>query len=285
MSLTNPDKLITVEGLDHFKQKLDTVLTGKQDVIDAERMAAWDEAGGIIDTQYEYVDLGLASGTLWATVNLGASSPTDFGDFYMIGKGSRQYNSGDTEYSGTADPLPLSLDAAAQVWGEGWHIPTQDQITELVLGTTYRWVTNYQESGVNGALFTGNNGKSIFVPAAGDWLLGNHENTGTKVYIWGSTPFSSMATYCLYCYYDNFHRYKIDFMNNKYGMTVRAVHDAPKKITDKADKVTGSTEGNFAALGADGNLKDSGHKHSDYVTPSGLAAQAAQDADVDEIFA
>lgn len=73
---------------------------------------------------HAYVDLGLPSGTLWATMNVGASSETGSGDYYMYGKGSSIYNSSDTTYAGTENPLSLSVDTARQVWGGDWHTPT-----------------------------------------------------------------------------------------------------------------------------------------------------------------
>ena len=73
---------------------------------------------------HEYVDLGLPSGTLWASMNVGANSITDCGNYYMYGKGTTQYNISDTAYEGTEDPLDLSVDTARQVWGGVWHMPT-----------------------------------------------------------------------------------------------------------------------------------------------------------------
>ena len=66
---------------------------------------------------HAHVDLGLPSGTLWATMNVGATSETDYGNYYMYGMGSKTYDSTDTPYAGTEDPLAASADTAAQVWG------------------------------------------------------------------------------------------------------------------------------------------------------------------------
>ena len=78
---------------------------------------------------HEYVDLGLPSGTKWATMNIGASSVTDYGTFYQYGKGLNELKdtSGDTTYSGTENPLAASADTAVQVWGGSWHLPTKAQ--------------------------------------------------------------------------------------------------------------------------------------------------------------
>ena len=113
---------------------------------------------------YEYVDLGLPSGILWATMNVGASSETDYGNYYMYGMGSKTYDSTDTPYAGTEDPLDSSVDTVAQVWGGSWHMPTRAQMQELTANTTYKWVTNYKGSGINGGTFTATNGAVLFIP-------------------------------------------------------------------------------------------------------------------------
>ena len=121
-----------------------------------------------IDTNgHEYVDLGLPSGTLWATMNVGATSPTEYGDYYMYGMGAKTYDSTDTPYDGTEDPLDLTKDTARVVWGGDWHMPTRTQVNELYNNTTYSWVDDYNNTGVNGALFTAQNGNSVFIPAGG----------------------------------------------------------------------------------------------------------------------
>ena len=112
---------------------------------------------------HEYVDLGLPSGTLWARYNVGATSETDYGDYYQYGKGADDYSvtSGQSIYSGTENPLATSADTAAQVWGGNWHIPTTAQCQELIDNTTYEWTTI---NGVNGGKFTAQNGNYIFIP-------------------------------------------------------------------------------------------------------------------------
>ena len=117
---------------------------------------------------YEYVDLGLPSGTLWATMNVGATSVTDYGNYYMYGMGSKTYDSNDTPYAGTEDPLLSNRDTASVVWGGGWHMPTKTQVQELIDNTTYQWAQDYRGSGINGGLFTAQNGKSVFFPFCGE---------------------------------------------------------------------------------------------------------------------
>lgn len=155
------------------------------------------------DNGHEYVDLGLPSGTLWATMNVGASSETDYGNCYQYGKGAAQYaaTSGDSNYGGTEDPLDSSVDTASQVWGGSWHMPTRAQMQELTANTTYQWVTNYKGSGINGGTFTATNGAVLFIPASGRWNSGSQNNVGDSGYYWGSSPSGSNNAY--YLYFDN----------------------------------------------------------------------------------
>lgn len=138
---------------------------------------------------HEYVDLGLPSGTKWATMNIGASSETDYGNYYQYGKGVDTYQttSGDSNYSGTEDPLATSADTAAQTWGGSWHMPTSAQCQELFDNTTYTWETNFNGSGVNGGKFTAQNGNYVFFPAAGYYYSGVKYYNGTVGYYFAST--------------------------------------------------------------------------------------------------
>lgn len=171
---------------------------------------------------HEYVDLGLPSGTKWATMNVGASSETDYGYYYQYGKGAAQYaaTSGDSIYSGTENPLDSSVDTASQVWGGSWHMPTRTQMQELKANTTYKWVTNYKGSGINGGTFTATNGAVLFFPAAGRWYGGSQSDVGNGGYYWGSSPNDSSGAYVL----SLFNGYK-DVSNDsrEYGYSVRPV--------------------------------------------------------------
>lgn len=148
---------------------------------------------------HQYVDLGLSSGTKWATMNVGASSETDYGNYYQYGKGAAQYaaTSGDSNYGGTENPLDSSVDTASQVWGGSWHMPTLAQMHELTANTTYKWVTNYKDSGINGGTFTATNGAVLFIPAAGKWYDGSQYNVGGNGNYWSSSPGGSNGAYDL----------------------------------------------------------------------------------------
>ena len=116
---------------------------------DVSDFATKEEAGIEIDNIHQYVDLGLPSGTLWATMNVGANSITDYGNYYQYGKGAAQYaaTSGQSNYSGTENPLASNADTATQVWGNSWHTPTKAQCDELIANTNIIWTII---DGING---------------------------------------------------------------------------------------------------------------------------------------
>jgi len=169
---------------------------------------------------HDYADLGLPSGTKWATMNVGATSESDYGNFYQYGKGADQYaaTSGQSDYSGTEDPLAISADTAAQVWGGNWHMPTKAQFEELTANTTYTWTT---VNGTNGGLFTSNiNGNSIFIPAAGLWFNGSRYSEGSRGYVWSSSPNGSNIAF--YLDFDDGDK-DVDSRGRKGGFSVRPV--------------------------------------------------------------
>ena len=145
---------------------------------------------------HEYVDLGLPNGTMWATMNVGASSITDYGNYYQYGKGSGQYaaTSGQSNYSGTENPLAATADTATVEWGGSWHMPTSAQCAELTANTTYEWTTI---NGVNGGKFTAANGNYVFFPASGFYQNGIVYDIGISGFYWGSTTDHSTYAKCL----------------------------------------------------------------------------------------
>ena len=158
---------------------------------------------------YEYVDLGLPSGLLWATCNIGANSPEDYGDYFAWGEtqtkdyydwNTYQYcngsyntltkycNDSDFGYNGFTDNLTTLLpedDAATTNWVNGWRMPTQAEWQELVNNTIVSWTT---QNGVSGLLFIAANGNSLFLPAAGmRGGVGGLNYAGSYGYYWSSS--------------------------------------------------------------------------------------------------
>ena len=147
---------------------------------------------------HEYVDLGLPSGLMWATCNVGASSPEGYGDFFAWGETSPKESytwdtykwgtgSNPSKYNETDNKTTLDLadDAARQNWGGGWRMPTKEEWDELWTNCSKTWTA---KEGVNGYLLSGTNGNSLFLPAAGHYGgFGANEN--------GSYWSSSFYTY------------------------------------------------------------------------------------------
>ncbi len=137
--------------------------------------------------KHEYVDLGLHSGTLWATCNVGAANPWEYGDYFAWGETTTKstyswrdykyangasdkltkycYKSyyGNNGYTDSHTTLEKSDDVAYQQWGGDWCIPTSNQFNELLVQCSWTWTTLNGKKGYN---VKGPNGKSIFLPAA-----------------------------------------------------------------------------------------------------------------------
>ena len=154
---------------------------------------------------YDYVDLGLPSGTLWATCNVGASSPEEYGDYYAWGEitpkqtytneNYRFYPGNNTDvytkYSQYDNKMLLDLedDAAHVVMGGDWHMPTLAQLNEMLDNTTSS-ITTY--NGFYGKLFTSkNNGNSIFFPYAGMYFETGLTYEGELFSIWSKTRYGN----------------------------------------------------------------------------------------------
>jgi len=123
----------------------------------------------------ESIDLGLPSGTKWASFNVGATRPEEFGGYFAWGEVSEKAKydwSNYTHCEGTIDSCRdiganicgTRYDVANLRWGSRWQMPSSDQINELIENCRYEWT---QVNGVNGGRFTGPNGMSIFLPATG----------------------------------------------------------------------------------------------------------------------
>ena len=186
------------------------------------------------------VDLGLPSGTLWADRNVGADSPEAYGDYFAWGEVTpkSEYNwstykwcngSDDTQTKyclhssfGTVDnkrTLDLEDDAAYVNMGSAWRMPTRAEQDELRNNCTWTWTT---QNGVNGYKVTGNNGNSLFLPAAGyryDSALGNAGYDGIywSSSLYGSNPYGA---YMLYFHSGDYNWFDGD---RDYGHSVRAV--------------------------------------------------------------
>ena len=187
----------------------------------------------------EYVDLGLS--VKWATFNVGANKPEDYGDYFAWGETEpkttydwsnyKWCNGSDmtlTKYNTNSDygivdnkiTLELSDDAAHVNWGGSWRMPTITEQNELREHCTWTWTT---QNGVNGYKVTSNkNGNSIFLPAAGYRLDSSLSDAGSNGYCWSSSiyTYGTSFAYYLYFYSSNVGR---NGQYRRYGLSVRPV--------------------------------------------------------------
>ena len=198
---------------------------------------------------HEYVDLGLPSGTRWATCNVGATTPEEYGEYFAWGETSPKENyewstyhwcngnvSTITKYCSISDDgndgftdnlttLEASDDAATANWGAGWRMPTAAEVEELYVNCNRTWIT---QNGVYGRLFTGPNGNSIFLPAAGVRVGFDHygptaynEYYGTY---WSSSLFGETSNNAVVLGFDSEDDYNWYYSGHRYkGYSVRAV--------------------------------------------------------------
>ena len=184
-----------------------------------------EEDEGIING-HECVDLGLPSGTKWATCNVGANTPEGYGNYYAWGEittktsyeQSNSVTSGLTLSDISGNPI---YDVARANWGSTWRLPTNAEMEELVKNCTWTWTTQNE---VNGMKVVGPNGNSIFLPAAGYFTKSSHEHVGEYGRYWSSTPYQSYVNYA--CFLDfSSNNHKADKLGRCQGLTVRPVSD------------------------------------------------------------
>ncbi len=211
-----------------------------------------------VSNGYEYVDLGLPSGTLWATCNVGADTPLGYGTHFAWGEtepkdeyslstykwydeGYNKYCSGQFIYSDTCKiednkiDLELSDDAANANLGGGWRMPTLKEMQELFQNCTWDWKSI---NGVKGHVITSNNGNSIFLPAA---ACSGYDVNSFGNY-WTSTRDSifSDAAYVLDNSKDEILPDRAAFYLRDYGRSIRPVlskEDMPILLDEPSDSI------------------------------------------------
>ena len=147
----------------------------------------------------EAKDLGLPSGTKWATFNVGANSPEEYGEYYAWGESGVKdaYTVSNYEYCKNGmyinigkDIRGTEFDTAREKWGGEWMMPSTTQFNELIANCTSEWTT---VNGVKGRKFTSKiNGEYIFFPAAG-YYGSSVSNTGSNGYYWSGNIDSDNA--------------------------------------------------------------------------------------------
>ena len=214
---------------------------------------------------HAYVDLGLPSGTLWATCNVGADAPEDYGDYFAWGEtqpkeiydlstyqysnGGDVYNPNFTKYctnssygyNGFTDNLTTLLpedDAATVNWGTDWRMPSPEECEELYQNTTHTWTTL---NGVNGRLFTGSNGNSLFLPAAGACFYITYNSVGIDGYCWTNALYADNPMGAWYFYFFSGYCSVNGGGYRENGIPVRAV-----RVTPQNTAPTGAIDGLFS---------------------------------------
>ena len=200
------------------------------------------DSNHLSSNKVEWVDLNLPSGILWCSCNIGATTPEGYGNYFAWGeikpKDSYSWNnyiySDDNNRLTKYDTLilrPESInleptdDAAHAIWGDGAHIPTEAEWYELVYNTTNIWTTL---NGVHGYLLTSQNGNSIFLPAAGQFIGNNLYFVNEFGYYWSSSLHAGdEAVVCRFCS----PAIAISSSSRAYGFPVRAVR---KKNVNKS---------------------------------------------------
>ena len=194
---------------------------------------------------YGYVDLGLS--VKWATCNVGANNPEDYGDYFAWGetttkstyswstykycngssstltKYCNMSSYGNNGFTDNKTQLDLSDDAARANWGGSWRMPTTAEQDELRSNCTWTWTT---QNGVNGYKVTSKkNGNSIFLPAAGYRSDRSLYGVGVSGYYWSSSLYTGYADYPDTAYYLGFVSDYVDWYydDRVYGHSVRPV--------------------------------------------------------------
>ena len=171
-----------------------------------------DFANANEENGHGYVDLGLS--VKWATCNLGANKPEDYGNYYAWGETSTkteyaEYNS--KTYGKSMNDISgnVNYDVARANWGGKWRLPTKTEMQELIDKCTWTWTT---QNGVKGYKVTGPSGASIFLPAAACRYGSSLFLAGSDGYYWSSTPsennvyrafslYFNSSDHGMYCYY------------------------------------------------------------------------------------
>ncbi|MBP5422289.1 MAG: hypothetical protein IJ916_06080 [Paludibacteraceae bacterium] len=192
---------------------------------------------------YNYVDLGLS--VKWATYNIGASKPSEYGDYFAWGetktkdsflennyKWCKNTHNNITKYcldsgKGSVDnksTLDKEDDAASVNWGDSWRMPTLKEQKELIDGCTWEWTSDFNNSGIAGAIATSKkNSNTIFFPAAGYSMDLFFVATKSSGLYWSSTLDENSIMADIFGF-----RSECTELNNyaesrEYGLTIRAV--------------------------------------------------------------
>lgn len=196
----------------------------------------------------EAVDLGLS--VKWASCNLGASKPEEYGDYFAWGETQPKDNfiwatyelcnngssSTLTKYNysssyGAVDnksefkDYGYEDDAARQALGGKWRVPTDDEWYELRTKCKWTWTTNYNGTGVSGRIVSATNGNSIFLPAAGYRVGTSLHDAGSLGDYWSSSLYTDDPYNAWGVIFGSGNVYGSSYYRRYYGLSVRPVSE------------------------------------------------------------
>lgn len=186
-------------------------------------MMSFKPDGGVGKHQgREYVDLGLS--VKWATCNVGAGSPVEYGDYFAWGETSPKTKYEEINCKTYCKPIryisgKAQYDVAKAKWGGEWRMPTKEEMDELLNECEWTWE---MKDGVKGCRVTGPNGNSIFLPAAGNRNGTSLSNAGFSGSYWSSTHGEYEDYDACYLYFHSGVHYKSYNLRDN-GQSVRPV--------------------------------------------------------------
>lgn len=244
-----------VEGLQssttyYYKLSVILFVNGKECLMESE---AYSFTTGEYElTSGQMIDLGLSVN--WAAWNVGATSPEEYGGYYAWGETEEKKSYTETSYKyyladydrdgeswDDSDEFEnigynisgTSYDVAHMKWGDGWRMPTPEEIAELINQCTWKEI---RYKGTNGWLVIGPNGNNIFLPAAGQYWYGDDiSGLGRDFYIWSSVlTLDNIRPYVLASSDDGRDNIVCDFFfyQRYQGLSVRPVTDAKDNNSD-----------------------------------------------------
>lgn len=174
-------------------------------------------------SSYEMVDLGLS--VEWASFNVGAKAPEEYGGLYGWADPTGKKTTDDYDQYPDANPpydiTATDMDIAHVQWGGNWQMPSVSHFVELYNNCTHEWTT---VNGVNGMKFTAKNGNSIFLPAGGYRYTTSVIGRGDKGYYWTGQLYEKGASYAYFMYLDNSNKPNLDVNGRIYGRSIRPVY-------------------------------------------------------------
>lgn len=180
---------------------------------------------------HEYVDLALPSGLKWATCNVGANMPEDFGEYYAWGEIAPAPDNNYNEVNCSTYGVQMNdisgnpkYDAATANWGGGWRMPTETEFEELFSNCVVMYT---KQNGINGCKLRSKvNGNCIFLPIAGYYENAIKHYNGLEGFYWCSTPRSEVAFdayYLLLYLYSSDSNAFVTTRKRPHGLSVRPV--------------------------------------------------------------